>query len=320
MEWMKWITGRHEKTYKNDNGTPIYRRDTFVVLLLCHLWAASHKSLNMRWHQSIWGKRSNCSVKSTSLLDIDQLAVGNSSLLKRIKKKHRIERSSSPPNLNRSCSFATPNSSLLMPSDDLRLTAAFTSSMFRGFPPPVLGKPRMRWTVSLVIFSSLPGPMRRVMSFGSSFSISQQRCVRLPSASMVMSSMLKNPFLTTAWRCLLFIIWTQTRTSWGLHLMFSLCNRFKTTLYNNKKVNHLWNYGTSVISMQHKKWHVKTCVQLRHVVLNLWLLLVSNSKCHYIVSTNANLVLDHNLIVKCLPKKYLHKDGRCIISQIFIHT
>lgn len=203
---------------------PYIVADTLLMLLLCHLWAASHKSLKIRWHQSIWGNRSISSVSRTSLKEIDQLAVGNSSRLKRMRKKHLIERSSSWPSLNLSWSFEITNSSLLIFNETRSVTAAFASLILRGFPPPKFGRPNIWWTVCLVILSSLSGPIRRVMSLGSSFCMSQQRSVRHPIASIVMSRILENPFLTIAWRCLSFNIWMDARTSPGLHLMLSFWN------------------------------------------------------------------------------------------------
>jgi hypothetical protein len=129
--------------------------ETFVVLLVCHFFAASHRSLNMSWHQSVSWKRCIFSVKSTSWFVMPQLAVGNNKRLNRIRKKHLMVRSSSSPFLKRSCSNVTLNSSLANPSLDLKLLAATASSIHNGFQPPWFGTPSIRCTMSFVIFNSL---------------------------------------------------------------------------------------------------------------------------------------------------------------------
>lgn len=51
----------------------------FVVLLLFHRLAASHKLVQTNWHQSMSAIRSMCSIISTLLFVMSQEAIGNNS-------------------------------------------------------------------------------------------------------------------------------------------------------------------------------------------------------------------------------------------------
>jgi hypothetical protein len=110
--------------------------ETFVVLRLCHFFAASQRLLKISWHQSVSWKRCISSVKSTSWFVMPQLAVGNNRRLNKMRKKHLMVRSSPSPFLKRSYRNVILNSSLAKPSSALKLLAATASSIPNGFPPP----------------------------------------------------------------------------------------------------------------------------------------------------------------------------------------
>lgn len=137
---------------------------TFIVLLMCHFLGASHKSLNMSWYLSISWNLSISSNKRTTCWDMPQHAVGNYNRLNRMRNKHLMERSLSSPFLKRTCSTVTTNSSLDNSSPDLRLLVIAAYLMPNGFLPLEFSTPRIRWTISLVIFNSLPRLGRIVMS------------------------------------------------------------------------------------------------------------------------------------------------------------
>jgi hypothetical protein len=141
-------------------------------------------------------------VIRTSLLEIDHEEVENNSRLNKIRKKHLMVRSSSRSVTIISYRVAISNSSFHILSCFLSLPTASTSSYqsINDFPPPALGKPRIRRTVSFVIFSSFPRLGRIVMLTGSSLSINQ--FINDPTArpSIDICSILWKLFLATASR------------------------------------------------------------------------------------------------------------------------
>lgn len=182
--------------------------DMFVVHLLWHFLAASHRSLYTIWHQSISAIRSICWVINTSLFVMLYDAVRNKSRLNKMRKKHLVHRSSSFPLTNISSSFVMSNWSFLILRSFLKFSVASTSpnQSMNGLPPPALGSPRMRRTISFVIFNSLLEPGRIVISLGLSLSISHLIRDLLSSSSIDIFSMLWNPFLAIACLFISFII------------------------------------------------------------------------------------------------------------------
>jgi hypothetical protein len=106
---------------------------------------------------------------------------------------------------SRSCFFAW----------DLRRTEARPQQYqsVNSLPPPAHGRPKIRQTVSFVIFSSLPAPGCMVMSCGSNLCINHLMRDLLSKASVRKSNILENPNLATASRCRSLIIQVETITS-----------------------------------------------------------------------------------------------------------
>jgi hypothetical protein len=130
-----------------------------------------------------------------------------------------MDSSSSFPTTSMSCSLTTSNSSLDMFRSHLSFVAAPISpyQSVNFLPPPALGKPNMRRTVSFVILNSFPAPGRIVLS--------TNHLIRdlLSNASVRKSKILWNPNLATASRCRSLIIQVNTRTSYEMHRMFNFC-------------------------------------------------------------------------------------------------
>jgi hypothetical protein len=131
------------------------------------------------------------------------------------EKKHMIDNSLSFP----STIFFLKLDNIKFFFTNFEIMSEFCSSIHFTVPisklpaPPAHGKPKMRRTVSFVIFSSLPAPGRMVMSCGSNLSINHLMRDLLSKASVRKSNILENPNLATASRCRSLIIQDETITS-----------------------------------------------------------------------------------------------------------